>query len=580
MKKEKLLKATSQMNDEMNICTTTKVCVRQKKIKSKWISVFASYFMLLFCIGMVFLLASCDSESGSVTMEINPGVEYKITQKGNVSSVRFLNDDAKKALEEVSFKGQSLKTAVTFTIATYKTIGYMENNDMVLISFDKKLNENSKLKKSISDDIHQALAETKLVHTIVYASAEENNATSTLVKKYGISQGKAKLVEEATKNSNLTVEEVVTLPLDELVSLQKEVDSVIINSKYIGMLQAKKIALKDAGCVMRVEFTETRLIDNGNKYPHYRLVFNDKQTQWTYIINALNGDIVEKNKIVMFITLEEAKTIALKHAEINVDDSEEKVVFTKEELSRNQGRPCWILEFYTKKYQYSYKIDAKSGEIIFNTRYISMSKAKEIAIQDSTCQDKSKIVFTVEMLVAGGIKTPYYYFEFNDSYIQWTYKIDASNGGIMYSYQEVIMVSLDKAKAIALEDAGIPEFDEVIFTKEELSRNQGRPCWILEFYTKKYQYSYKIDAKTGEIIYKTCYLYIERAKEIALQDSGIINLEKIVFTSKELIDFEVKKPYYYFEFNDSYIKWTYHINAINGEIIFKDKEPMILLDRE
>ena len=400
--------------------------------------------MLLFCIGMVFLLASCDSESGSVTMEINPGVEYKITQKGNVSSVRFLNDDAKKALEEVSFKGQSLKTAVTFTIATYKTIGYMENNDMVLISFDKKLNENSKLKKSISDDIHQALAETKLVHTIVYASAEENNATSTLVKKYGISQGKAKLVEEATKNSNLTVEEVVTLPLDELVSLQKEVDSVIINSKYIGMLQAKKIALKDAGCVMRVEFTETRLIDNGNKYPHYRLVFNDKQTQWTYIINALNGDIVEKNKIVMFITLEEAKTIALKHAEINVDDSEEKVVFTKEELSRNQGRPCWILEFYTKKYQYSYKIDAK----------------------------------------------------------------------------------------------------------------------------------------TGEIIYKTCYLYIERAKEIALQDSGIINLEKIVFTSKELIDFEVKKPYYYFEFNDSYIKWTYHINAINGEIIFKDKEPMILLDRE
>ena len=44
MKKEKLLKATSQMNDEMNVCTTTKVCVIQKKIKSKWISVFASYF--------------------------------------------------------------------------------------------------------------------------------------------------------------------------------------------------------------------------------------------------------------------------------------------------------------------------------------------------------------------------------------------------------------------------------------------------------------------------------------------------------------------------------------------------------
>ena len=53
----------------------------------------------------------------------------------------------------------------------------------------------------------------------------------------------------------------------------------------------------------------------------------------------------------------------------------------------------------------------------------------------------------------------------------------------MYSYQEVIMVSLDKAKAIALEDVGIPEFDEVIFTKEELHRNQGRRRhYLLSFF--------------------------------------------------------------------------------------------------
>ena len=568
MKKEKLLRKTVQIGEKEKVITFAPIDLNKKKVKSKGLITFASYIILLICICLVFVFTGCDIDAGSVTIEINPSVEYRITKKGNVSSVRFLNDDAKKALNEVAFKGQSLKSAVVFTIATYKAIGYMDSNDMLLISFDKKLSENVKLKMSISDDLHQALAETQIIHTVVFALTVNDDQIAALAKEYNISLGKAKLIDDAIKNSNLPLEEVVKLPLDELVSLQKEVNSVVVNSKYIGMLNAKKIALKNAGCTTRVEFTETKLIDEGIKYPYYRLGFNDKNTQWTYIINAINGDIIERSKNLMFITLEEAKKIALIDAGIT---ETEEVIFTKEELSRNQGQPCWILEFYTKKYQYSYKIDAKTGEILFRTRYISMSRAKEVALQDSNCQDIQKIVFTVEMLVAGGIKTPYYYFEFNDSYIQWTYKIDATDGGVMYSNKEIMIISLDKAKEIALIDAGITETEKVIFTKEELSRNQGQPCWILEFYMKKYQYSYKIDAKTGEILFSSCYIYIEIAQEIAIQDADIGSLEKIVFTSKELIDYGVKTPYYYFEFNNYYIQWTYHINSINGEIIFKEK---------
>lgn len=279
------------------VITFTKIDLNQKKIKSKRLITFAPYIILLICICLVFMFTGCDSDAGSVIMEINPSVEYKITKKGNVSSVRFLNADAKKALNEVALKGQSLKSAVVFTIATYKAVGYMDSNDMALISFDKKLSENVKLKKSISDDIHQALAETQIIHTVVFAPAVNDDQIATLAKEYDISQGKAKLIDDAIKNSNLPLEEVIKLPLDELVSLQKEVNSIVVNSKYIGMINAKKIALKDAGCTMRVEFTETKLIDEGVKYPYYRLVFNDKKTQWTYIINAINGDIIEKSKI-------------------------------------------------------------------------------------------------------------------------------------------------------------------------------------------------------------------------------------------------------------------------------------------
>ena len=63
-----------------------------------------------------------------------------------------------------------------------------------------------------------------------------------------------------------------------------------------------------------------------------------------------------------FISLEEAKKIALKDAKL--DELTQKIVFTREELSRNQGKPCYILEFYTDKCAYSYKVDAVSGDII------------------------------------------------------------------------------------------------------------------------------------------------------------------------------------------------------------------------
>ena len=60
-----------------------------------------------------------------------------------------------------------------------------------------------------------------------------------------------------------------------------------------------------------------------------------------------------------------------------------------------------------------------------------------------------------------------------------------------------------KAAGEAMKDAGLDESaQKIVFTKEVLSRNQGRPCYILEFYTDRCAYSYKVDAVTGEIIEK------------------------------------------------------------------------------
>ena len=356
--------------------------------------------------------------------------------------------------------------------------------------------------------------------------------------------------------------------------------SIIYAGKFITLSEAKKIALDDAGCKDKVSFTEETLVSGGIKTPYYRLVFADAKTQWTYRIDAVLGTVLEKQQkeIVTtdFISLEEAKQIALKDA--GLDDATQKIVFTREELSRNSGKPCYILEFYTAKKQYSYKVDAKNGSIMEAYHFILLADAKKIALDDAGVSEK--VTFTEETLVAGGIKTPYYYFAFESDSARWTYKIDAVLGSIMdKTYDKIVppapeFIGLEKAKQIALKDAGLDEATQkIVFTREELNRNSGKPCYILEFYTAKKQYSYKVDAKNGSIMEAYHFILLADAKKIALDDAGVS--EKVTFTEETLVAGGIKTPYYYFAFESDSARWTYKIDAVLGSIMDKTYDKIV-----
>ena len=357
--------------------------------------------------------------------------------------------------------------------------------------------------------------------------------------------------------------------------------SIIYAGRFITLADAKKIALDDAGCKDKVSFTEETLVSGGIKTPYYRLVFADAKTQWTYRIDAVLGNVLEKQQkeIVTtdFISLEEAKKIALEDA--GLDEATQKIVFTREELSRNQGKPCYLLEFYTGTNQYFYQIDAKSGSIIYAGKFITLSEAKKIALDDAGCKDK--VSFTEETLVSGGIKTPYYRLVFADAKTQWTYRIDAVLGIVLEKQQKEIVttdfISLEKAKQIALEDAGLDEATQkIVFTREELNRNQGKPCYILEFYTAKKQYSYKVDAKNGSIMEAYHFILLADAKKIALDDAGVS--EKVTFTEETLVAGGIKTPYYRFVFADTKTQWTYRIDAVLGTVLEKQQKEIVTTD--
>ena len=516
MKTEVLLRSIGKINDELIADAESEANTKRKPGWAK-LGTMAACLALVLCTGIATHAIRSNATAGTFTMDVNPSVEYTIAKSGIVKSVRCLNSDAENALSDVTLGKQSVETALTRTVAAYEACGYMENGEAtVLISFDSRLDANAELKASLSAEIQQALEQTDAVGTLVFHSElTENAEAAKIAEEFHVSLGRADCILTAANKTGLPTDEVARMSLDELLKFQE--------------------------------------------------------------VSGISSVSVSK-----FISLEEAKKIALKDAKL--DELAQKIVFTREELSRNQGKPCYLLEFYTGTNQYHYQIDAKTGSIIYAGRFITLADAKKIALDDAGCKDK--VSFTEETLVSGGIKTPYYRLVFADAKTQWTYRIDAVLGIVLEKKQKETVtteidtadfISLEEAKKIALKDAGLNEATQkIVFTREELNRNSGKPCYILEFYTAKKQYSYKVDAKDGSIMEAYHFILLADAKKIALDDAGVS--EKVTFTEETLVAGGIKTPYYRFVFADTKTQWTYRIDAVLGTVLEKQQKEIVTTD--
>ena len=484
------------------------------KRKPGWakLGTMAACLALVLCTGIATHAIRSNATAGTFTMDVNPSVEYTIAKSGAVKSIRSLNSDADAALSGIVPGRQSVEAALTRTVAAYEACGYMKNGEATVL-----ISFDSRL---------DANAELKAsLSAEIQQTLEQTDAVGTLIFHSELTENAeaAKIAEEfhvslGRADCILTAANKTGLPTDEVARMSLD----------------ELLKFQEASGIASVSVSK-------------------------------------------FISLEDAKKIAMKDAKL--DELAQKIVFTREELNRNQGKPCYLLEFYTGTNQYFYQIDAKSGSIIYAGKFITLSEAKKIALEDAGCKDK--VSFTEETLVSGGIKTPYYRLVFADAKTQWTYRIDAVLGIVLEKQQKEIVttdfISLEKAKQIALEDAGLDEATQkIVFTREELNRNQGKPCYILEFYTAKKQYSYKVDAKNGSIMEAYHFILLADAKKIALDDAGVS--EKVTFTEETLVAGGIKTPYYRLVFADAKTQWTYRIDAVLGTVLEKQQKEIVTTD--
>jgi uncharacterized membrane protein YkoI len=241
--------------------------------------------------------------------------------------------------------------------------------------------------------------------------------------------------------------------------------TVSANTDYIGAEKAKAIALADAGLkATEVKFARAKLEFDDGIY-EYDIEFYKGSTEYDYSVDALTGKILEKDFDAEFIrkksepkmtvkyeiTADEAKAIALKHAELDEAD----VTFARSNLTFDDGVYEYEVEFYSGYTEYDYDIDAVTGKI---TSFDSDA---------DWYTPKTRTTGTTSAATANTAKTE---------------KLTAA-----------------QAEAIALKHAGLTASD-VRMGYTEYDFDDGRYIYEVDFYSGRTEYSYSIDAYSGEIL--------------------------------------------------------------------------------
>ena len=272
---------------------------------------------------------------------------------------------------------------------------------------------------------------------------------------------------------------------------------MLLGNGLISKVEAKAVALADAGLDeadasalrARLEFDDGRFL--------YEVDFYNDGAEYEYQIQARDGDIISRDidggpvvqnipagvqgaasgvqdmvvqeetaaggnrtASAQGISLEEAKAAALADAGQTAAD----VTFKKEKTDYDNGVQVYDIEFYTADTEYDY----------------------EIGVADGAVKEKSVEAFRTQTGTAA-----------NGNAAGTNGAVGTAGAGSANGAGSEI--GLDRAKEIALTHAQLGVGD-VRFAKTELDYDDGRMEYEIEFYYGRIEYSYTVDAVTGDIL--------------------------------------------------------------------------------
>lgn len=291
-----------------------------------------------------------------------------------------------------------------------------------------------------------------------------------------------------------------------------------------------------------------------------------------------NGN--ETNKKV---TIEQAKEIALKHANLIND----QVSFIRTETDLDKGVEKYDIEFYYENKEYDYEINGADGQII--------SYDYDVENYDIPNEEESNGVVNNQPSNSESNSQPSNNVAGNQSSNNTDTNQQSSNtvanqqsnnaAGNQQSNSGATSITVEEAKQIALNHANLTS-DQVSFIKAEIDLDDGIKKYDIEFYHQNKEYDYEINANNGQIIgydydvenytiqnnqtsnSAETLISAEEAKQIALKHANLTS-SQVSFVKSEL-DFDDGIQKYDIEFYYNNMEYNYEIDANTGNILQYD----------
>lgn len=473
--------------------------VETKKKKNRWAPLAAAACLALVLVGGgggYYYYSANNAVASLVSLDVNPSIQLEVNKNEKVLSATPMNDDGAEILDGMDLKGTQADVAMYAIIGSLLQHGYVDelaNSILITVEDDDQV-RGEKLQQELTAQADAALANAQVNGAVLAQTLQNSEELSQKAQEYGISTGKAALIQAivAGSNNTKTFEDLVGLSINELNLLYtaqaplegqtsgNEQNTGAANaapittsgsasqSAYIGPEAAKEAALKHAG----VSASDATFVEAEYDYDDGRMVyeveFHVKGTEYDYEIDAQTGEVVkyktEQNgtntgsssaNTSSFIGESAAKAAALNHAGV----SESSTKYCNAWLEYDDGRAeCYEVEFMAGNTRYEYKIALTSATVLESERE---SYGGSGSSGQSTGQSGSQ-----------------------------------TSGGSGTSSTDI---GAEKAKSIALNHAGVSA-SQTSEMKVEQDWDDGVLEYEVEFKAGGVEYEYTIHGGTGQIL--------------------------------------------------------------------------------
>lgn len=274
------------------------------------------------------------------TIDVNPGIRVYVDEDNNVIVIEATNEDGETIVTELDVEGVDLETVIEQIIDKMEEKGYIRGDEnSVLISIEKQ-------DKDISEKVNQKVEESFEKHgkkaslieqEIDKLEQEMDDEIREIAEKYGISKGKARLIQKIREEfPELSEEELAKLGINDLRMMLEDTSDDVkedfkqigkpIEDAYVGRELALAIAL-DALELSEDDVSMERVhakFREGAMLYEVKLVAADMEHE--VVINAKTGDVlkIESKEFEEFDPKAEIDEFCGKHG-VDFDDVKNQV---------------------------------------------------------------------------------------------------------------------------------------------------------------------------------------------------------------------------------------------------------------